>query len=84
MDHDPTMRAQALAILAEIAPEADLEQLDPAAPLRQELELDSFDFQRFVTGLDEELGIEVPERDYDRLATLDDLFDYLSTHATRS
>jgi acyl carrier protein len=42
-----------------------------------EIDLDSMDFLNLVTALSEETGIEVPERDYPRLATLDGFVDYL-------
>jgi hypothetical protein len=39
--------------LANLAPEADLAGLDPKANLRTALDLDSFDFLRFLIGLGE-------------------------------
>jgi acyl carrier protein len=63
--------------LAAVAPEADPATLDPRARLREELDLDSMDFLHFVIGLHRRLGVEVPERDYARLATLDGVVAYL-------
>jgi acyl carrier protein len=64
--------------LASIAPEADLAALDPKANLRETLDLDSFDFLRFLIGLSETLGIEVPEADYVKLGTLEEMIAYLA------
>ncbi len=65
-------------VLAGIAPEADLEALDPAADLRESLDLDSMDFLNFLVGLREETGIEVPDADVPRVATLASCLDYLA------
>lgn len=68
--------------LANLAPEADLAGLDPKAELRTALDLDSFDFLRFLIGLGEATGIEVPESDYAKLATLEAVAAYFAK-ATR-
>jgi acetyltransferase-like isoleucine patch superfamily enzyme/acyl carrier protein len=65
-------------VLHGIAPEADATALAPDASLREALDLDSMDFLRFVAGLHRELGVEVPEADYPRLATLGGCQDYLA------
>lgn len=70
-------RAAVLDLLARIAPGNDLDALDPDADLRVELDLDSMDFLAFVVGLDERLGIAVPEEDYPSMTTLRGAVDYL-------
>ncbi len=65
-------------ILAEIAPEADFEELSPDENLRQALDIDSYDALKFIIGLDEELGVEIPESDYGQLTTLTATIRYLS------
>ena len=72
------LRTIVLAVLARIAPEAASIPLDPAAILREELELDSIDFLNVVIGLHERLGIDIPEVDYPRLATLQGCLEYLA------
>ena len=74
------LRARLLALLGEIAPEADLAALDGDAPLREELDLDSLDLQNLVAALHERLGVDVPERDYGKLDTLDGCVAYLAAH----
>lgn len=64
--------------LAPIAPEADLSTLDPAANLRESLDLDSFDFLQFLIALSQHLHLDLPEADYPRMATLRDLTSYLA------
>jgi acyl carrier protein len=69
-------RAVATA-LSTVAPEADLSTLDPKQGLREQLDLDSMDFLNFIVGLHHALQIEVPERDYAKLATLESCVTYL-------
>ena len=65
-------------LLRAIAPEADFVRLDPNADMRQALDIDSFDFLNFLIGLDEAIGVEIPEADYGKLVSLNDLLDYLT------
>ena len=61
-----------------IAPEADFAVLDPRRPLREELDLDSFDFLNVLIELHGRLGVEIPEADYAKVGTLDALLAYLA------
>ncbi|MGO9673475.1 MAG: acyl carrier protein [Methylocella sp.] len=63
--------------LANIAPEIDMNSVDPAADLRDALDIDSMDLLNFVTAIHRRLGIEIPEIDYPRLRTLDGAVSYL-------
>ena len=67
-----------LKILAGIAPEADFEVLAPDENLRQALDIDSYDALKFIIGLNEELGVDIPESDYGQLNTLTAVIRYLS------
>jgi len=60
-----------------IAPEADFDDLLPAENTREELDIDSFDFLNFLIVLNETLGIDIPESDYEKLVSMDDLIGYL-------
>lgn len=64
-------------ILASIAPEAELDELNPEVDMREALDIDSFDFLNFLIALDEELGVEIPESDYGQLVSLNDLLEYI-------
>jgi acyl carrier protein len=75
--HDE-IRGQVGAALASVAPEVDPAALNPAAPLRGQVDLDSMDFLRFVVELHTRLGVDVPEADYARLASLDTIADYVA------
>ena len=65
------------SILARIAPEIDLGRMRPDADLRDEMEIDSMDFLRYVVGLKERLGVDVPEKDYPRVRTLASCAEYV-------
>jgi acyl carrier protein len=66
-----------LRILGEIAPEADLTQIKPQVSFREQLDIDSMDFLNFAIGLSKELGVEVPEADYPKVASLDGCVKYV-------
>jgi acyl carrier protein len=72
------LRTAVLTALGEIAPEADLAALPPDAELREALDVDSMDFLRFVQLLADATGVDVPEADYAKLATLARCVDYLA------
>lgn len=71
------LRDVVLEALAAVAPEADLSRLDPREDLRDALEIDSMDLLHFAVGLHERTGIEIPEVDYPRIATLAGCIAYL-------
>lgn len=57
--------------LGNIAPEVDFATVDPAADLREAIDIDSMDFLNFVTAIHHRLGVDIPEVDYPKLVTLD-------------
>ena len=74
-------RETVLRVLHGVRPEANLDALPPAADLREELDLDSFDFLNVIVALHEASGVDVPESDYAAVRTLDAMVGYLATHA---
>lgn len=64
--------------LSAIAPDADVEALAEDADLRDELDLDSMDFLALVRGVHETLGVDIPEVDYGRVASLDGFARYIA------
>lgn len=73
---------QAAALLAatlrEIVPAADLAAADPELPLQEVADIDSMDFLRLVTVIRDRTGIEIPPRDYPKLATVKLFVSYLT------
>lgn len=72
------LRALVAEILADIAPEAELDSVGDTEDLRQALDLDSMDFLNLVIGLHEHTGREIPEADYPELFTLAGMARYLA------
>jgi acyl carrier protein len=70
------IRKVVLAELKHIAPE--LEDVAPTKPLRDQVDLDSMDWLNFLVALNERLKIEIPEADYRKLGTLEQIVDYLA------
>ncbi|OHC70794.1 MAG: phosphopantetheine-binding protein [Rhodocyclales bacterium RIFCSPLOWO2_02_FULL_63_24] len=74
---DAEIRAVALATLQSIAPEIETDELRGDRPLRSQVDLDSIDWLNFLLGLHEKLKVDIPEADYARLISLDDVVSYL-------
>ncbi|MBT5377559.1 MAG: acyl carrier protein [Opitutae bacterium] len=66
-----------LEIIEEIAPDEDLADVKPDVRLRDQLDLDSMDFLDIVMELRKQHSIEVPEEEYQELASLDSCANYL-------
>lgn len=64
-------------LLRGIAPDAEIDDVDRQAPMQDVLDLDSMDFLNLLTALHEATGIDVPERDYRLLSTIDGFVGYV-------
>jgi acyl carrier protein len=71
------LKSQVLGILATIAPELEPGELRSDKPLRNQVDLDSMDWLNFLVALHDRLKVDIPETDYAKLVTLDDLLAYL-------
>ena len=72
------IREAVVKALTSVAPEIQPSSLGPDEAFRQEFDLDSMDFLNFVLALHDRLGLDIPEADYARLATLDGAVAYLA------
>ncbi|HVO89014.1 MAG TPA: acyl carrier protein [Casimicrobiaceae bacterium] len=81
MSGDPydraTLQQSLLTVLRRTAPEVSTLEIDATRPLRDQVDLDSIDWLNFLVGLHQRLGVDIPESDYAKLRTLNDLVDYL-------
>lgn len=75
------LRDVMIRALSEVAPEVDPASIDPDANLAEQLDIDSIDFLNVIVSVHEQTGIEIPERDYPKLATLTGAVAYLSAAA---
>ena len=76
---DSALRAAVLDALLRIAPEVSPGEIASDRPLRDQVDLDSMDWLNFLVGLHERLGVDIPEADYRKLVSLNDLVAYLRT-----
>lgn len=74
---DDEIRTLILHELGNIAPEVDLEHIDPTVELREQLDLDSMDILNWVVAIHETTGIDIPEADYPHMTTLNSSVAYL-------
>ncbi len=75
--NEAQLEAIIFEILEEIAPEAEFDDLEADEDIREALDIDSFDFLNFLIGLNEKVGVEIPEADYGQLNTMEELIGYL-------
>lgn len=79
MTTEDQIKEVALELIRQIAPEADIENLDPADRLRNQFDFDSVDFMNFAVALQTRLKVKIPEGDYPQLATLNGCIAYLQS-----
>jgi len=75
------IRHGVLESLLAIAPEVDAQALDDTRLLRDQVDLDSMDWLNVLLGVHRRFGIDIPETDYARLATLQQIVDYVAQRA---
>ena len=75
------VRKGVLAELLRIAPELEEGEVAPGKLLRDQVDLDSMDWLNFLVALHERFKVEIPESDYAKLATVDQLVAYLAAKA---
>ena len=72
------IRQVVLDILARIAPDEDLSNLQDDVPFREQMELDSMDFLDIVMELRKQYRIQIPEEDYENLVSMERTVAYLT------
>ena len=70
--------------LGNVAPEVDVDAIDPGKDLRDQIDIDSVDFLNFVIGLHKALNIEIPDADVAKLITLNGCVAYLSAKVNQA
>ncbi len=65
-----------------IAPDVEESQILHDKNIQRSLEIDSFDFLKILTALNEALGVEVPEADYAKVDTLEHMAEYFAQRIT--
>ena len=80
--NEEELKQVVLEELSNIAPEIEADTIDPAADLREELDIDSMDFLNLIIALHERLHVDIPEADYGKLASIDAAVGYLNERVT--
>lgn len=75
--NEQDLAAAIMAELTAIAPEVNAGELAPGKLLREQVDLDSMDWLNFLIGLHRRFKVDIPESDYAKLRTLNDLRGYL-------
>ena len=74
------IRTRLLELLTAIAPDIDAAQLNPQRAFRDQFDFDSMDALHFATAVSEAFGIDIPERDYASLASLESAAQFVLSH----
>jgi len=72
------LAAEILSALRTVAPEIDPARVDRRAPLTEQLDLDSMDYQRFLALLAAQYRLEIREVDVPGLATVEQIAAYVT------
>lgn len=72
------IQATVVDSLRAVAPDADVTELAADADIRDALDIDSMDFLSFVTAVHERLHVDIPERDYGKVRTIQACVDYVA------
>ena len=71
------IREEIKDILGDIAPDENLDDLVDETAFREQLELDSMDFLDIVMELRKRYRVQIPEEDYEQLASMHSTVTYL-------
>lgn len=68
--------------LASVAPDLDIDELEPELLIRDQADFDSMDTLNFAIALSQALKIDIPEADYGQLASLGECRRYLAARVS--
>lgn len=71
------LHTRILEALKDVAPDADIADLEPNNSFRDQLDMDSVDFLNFVLALETRLDVRIPDADFMKLSTLAGCVGYL-------
>ena len=75
--NESEIRTRVVGVIKSIAPEVEEGDLRPDRPLRDQVDLDSMDWLNVLVAVHEKLKVDIPEADYRKLVTLNDIVAYL-------
>ena len=71
------LQARVLELLAGVAPDVDVHTVRPELQFREQFDFDSMDVFNFAAALHTGFGVDIPERDYRQLLSLESCLAYL-------
>ena len=71
------IKTSLLNIISEIVPDEEVNDLAGDVRIRDQIELDSMDFLDIIMELRKKYQVEIPEEDYQKLATMNSSVTYL-------
>lgn len=74
------LKSRVLELLAGVAPDVDIQAVRPEVEFREQFDFDSMDVFNFAAALHAAFGLDIPERDYRQLLSLDRCVAYLQQH----
>ncbi len=77
---DATLDPRLKTIIAEQLG-VDEERVVPGASFADDLDADSLDLVELIMSIEEEFGVEIPDEDAEKMATVSDAMNYLETHS---
>lgn len=78
------IRDEILSVLTAIAPEVEPDDIADEALLRDQVDLDSMDWLNFLLGIHKKFDVDIPEADYQKLRTLNDVIGYVEERTAMS
>lgn len=72
------LRAIVLAALTSVAPDLEGQAVTPDVAFRDQFDFDSMDLLNFAVALHQRTGVDIPEIDYPKVASLDRCIAYLA------
>lgn len=77
-----SIRHELTTLLKDIAPEIEDVTLEGDRALKDQIEIDSIDFLNFIIAIHKKFGVNIPEKDYPQIQTMNDLSSYLEAQLT--
>lgn len=77
---DATLDPRLKSIIAEQLG-VDEERVIPTASFADDLDADSLDLVELIMSIEEEFGVEIPDEDAEKMATVADAMNYLESHS---
>ncbi len=76
-----SLEQRILSVFLAVAPDVDPASFQRDVPFRDQFDFDSMDTLNFALALHKAFAVDIPERDYPRLASLNSAVAYIEDHS---